>query len=180
MVSDLGYTLYMTSNRTFNPRHTYAKTVGSFIGRLATPIFQSHGFVSASVLLDWPQIVGPEFARFCEVEKLTFPYKQRQNGRLTVRASSAMAVAITYQEPLILEKINSYFGYQAVSKLVILQGPLRHKPEVKLEKKETPVPAEVMAQITEQVANIEDEVLRQSLVNLGVGVYKKNAIKIPN
>lgn len=127
--------------------------------------------------MDWPQIVGSDFARFCEVEKLTFPYKQRQNGRLTVRASSAMAVAITYQEPLILEKINSYFGYQAVSKLVILQGPLRHKPEVKLEKKEIPVPTEVMTEIAEQVADIEDEVLRQSLVNLGMSVYKKNAVK---
>lgn len=165
--------MYYKSNVS-NKNKRQAKTcrVGSLIADTITPICQQNGFIQARILLEWDYIVTPQFAQFCIPLKLTFPVQQRHNGSLLLKATSSMATEISYLEPLIISRINQYFGYQAISKLRVLQGPI---PQRSLLKKRPQKPLEpgVQASLQIYVQPVEDEDLRAALLSLGIGLYKK-------
>jgi hypothetical protein len=124
-------------------------------------------------LLEWEYIVTPQFAQFCTPLKVTFPLKQRNNGRLLLRATSSMATEISYLEPLILSRINQYFGYQAISKISLLQGPITKRLPKKPVRKLLSDAAQ--SSLETHVQPIEDDRLRAALLSLGMGICEKEA-----
>jgi hypothetical protein len=147
-------------------QHKTPRKLGPIVTRLTTPVCNRMGFAQAAILLDWPDIVGKQFANLCDIEKVSFPYKKRTDGRVHVRTSSAMAMELSYLEPLILEKINRYFGYQAVTKLTIHQGA-RKKREVKVQKAPSQPTQSVIQYVSKCVESVDDLALRDRLRNLG-------------
>lgn len=137
-----------------------------------TPICQQNGFIQARILLEWEYIVTSQFAQFCTPLKVTFPFKQRHNGNLLLQATSSMATELSYLEPLILSRINQYFGYQAISKIRLLQGPITRKanPQKQAPK---PLPQAVLSHLECNVQSIEDERLRTALLSLGMGIEQE-------
>ena len=166
------------TNRTYNQRSTkrFARTsrVGTLIIEAITPICQQNGFIQSRILLEWEYIVTPQFAQLCTPLKVTFPLKQRTNGRLLLRATSSMATEISYLEPHILSRINQYFGYQAISKISLQQGPISHSPLQK-KPKQKPLSQSEQTSLESQVQPIEDERLRTALLSLGVGISQDKA-----
>ena len=128
------------------------------------PICKRQGFVNASVILDWSKIVGNDFANLCGAMKVVFPFGKTSEGCLHVQTTSSMASVLTYQEPLILQKVNQYYGYQAITKLRIFhkstsiqkKNPKRKEDELKLE-----------ALPLEDFKEIPYDPLKQALANLG-------------
>lgn len=139
-----------------------------------TPICQQNGFIQARILLEWEYIVTPQFAQFCTPLKVTFPLKQRNNGRLLLRATSSMATEISYLEPLILSRINQYFGYQAISKISLLQGPIAKKT-ISRKPIPKPLPEAVQSRLENHVQSIKDDRLRAALLSLGMGISQQKA-----
>jgi len=146
--------------------------VGPLIVEAITPICQQNGFVQARILLEWEYIVTPQFAQFCIPLKVTFPLKQRNNGRLLLRATSSMATEISYLEPLILSRINQYFGYQAISKISLLQGPIAKKA-LSRKPPRNPLPEAIQTTLKNHVQSIEDDRLRAALLSLGMGISQQ-------
>jgi hypothetical protein len=163
---------YRKYNRGSVKRQARTCRVGPLIMDAITPICQQNGFVQARILLEWDYIVTPQFSQFCTPLKVTFPLKQRHNGRLLLRATSSMATEISYLEPLILSRINQYFGYQAISKIALLQGPITKRA---LHKRAIPKPLPEAEQIRlhNDVQPIKDERLRAALLSLGTGISQE-------
>ena len=93
-----------------------AKAVGSFLPRLTTKALQKYGFSTASVITDWPTIVGSEIARYAMPERLKWPRTAGQpdeegteaSGRrpgavLVLRVDAAKALDIQYRAAQIIE-----------------------------------------------------------------------------
>ena len=163
---------YRKYSRSSTKRLARTCRVGPLIVDAITPICQQNGFIQARILLEWEYIVTPQFAQFCTPLKVTFPLKQRHNGRLLLRATSSMATEIAYLEPHILNRINQYFGYQAISKISLLQGPISKKttPKKAIHK---PLPDAIQSSLEAQVQPIEDDRLRAALLSLGVGISQE-------
>jgi hypothetical protein len=149
--------------------------VGPLIIDAITPICQQNGFIQARILLEWEYIVTPQFAQFCTPLKVTFPSKQRNNGRLLLRTTSSMATELSYLEPHILNRINQYFGYQAISKINLLQGPVTQNASSK-KKVQKPLSDAVQSALNTQVQPIEDDRLRAALLSLGKGIAQVKVI----
>lgn len=97
--------------------------------RVSRPIFGKHGFVSGALVIDWPAIVGSAVAAHTLPLRIKFPPKERGDGVLEVKvASSAFATELQHLEPLIIERINGYFGWSAVARLKLRHGPLPQRP----------------------------------------------------
>lgn len=128
--------------------------------------FQKQGFAAASIILDWPIIVGAQFAHLCTPERIAFPPHKKREGRLYVLASSAVAAEIAYVESQIIDKINRYFGYPAVVKILV-----KHVTSQK--KQSRPRPRKYIAPelVASHVENIQDKQLQQALLDLGVGIF---------
>ena len=163
---------YGKYNKGSNKRTARTCRVGPLIVEAITPICQQNGFIQARILLEWEYIVTPQFAQFCTPLKVTFPLKQRTNGRLLLRATSSMATEISYLEPHILNRINQYFGYQAISKISLQQGPLNKKTTPK-KLANKPLSADAQSSLENQVQPIEDDRLRAALLSLGVGIFQE-------
>lgn len=81
-------------------------------------INRKRGFVGLGIINDWPTIVGSRLANKTLPEKLT------KNGTLRIRVDGPIATEIQHMEPQILDKVAVYFGYRAVHRLSIVQGPI--------------------------------------------------------
>lgn len=135
--------------------------------RVTRPVFGRHGFAGGSLVVDWPAIVGSAVASHTLPIGIRFPPKERNDGTLTVKVDSgAFALEMQHLEPLILERINGYFGWKAVARLKLRQGPL---PEAKPRSKAAPPPAApaAPAPALERLSQVEDPELRAVLERLG-------------
>ena len=107
----------------------------------AQNILGKNGFVETDIITNWPEIIGEQLAQFSFPQKIDFPKDKKNNGCLHLSVpSGAFAVEIKHKEKYILDKINTYFGYNAVSTLKIIQNNeltisdyyIKHKAPAKL------------------------------------------------
>ena len=103
------------------------QAIGANLSRIATPVLGKQGLGEAQLLQQWPAIVGEDLARHCWPVKLSFPRGQRRDGTLRLRVISALALEIQHREPVLLERINGYFGYRAVARLEIGRASCRER-----------------------------------------------------
>jgi hypothetical protein len=136
------------------------------VDRLTKPVFGKHGFVSGALIVDWASIVGSAVASYTLPLRIKFPPKERAEGTLVVKvASSAFAPELQHLEPLILQRINAHFGWQAVARLKLVHGPLPPKPPVR---PPPPQPApEAARKLEKTLAVVEDDDLKGALERLG-------------
>ncbi|WP_254432524.1 DUF721 domain-containing protein [Magnetospirillum sp. SS-4] len=134
--------------------------------RVTRPVFGKHGFAGGALVVDWPAIVGSAVASHTLPVRIRFPPKERVDGTLTVKVDSgAFALEVQHLEPLILERINGYFGWKAVARLKLAQGPL---PEPRKPRPAAPPPSAPPGPVLlEKLAGVEDPDLREALARLG-------------
>ena len=146
---------------------------------LAGQLLGPRGFTHMELLSSWDVIVGKDLAQYSLPQKLVFPQNERADGCLTIMVpAGAYAMEIKQNEAQIMAKINSFFGYPAVSKIKILQNGtpenflIKKKPIDKLKK--TVVSANEESYITELVKDIERDDLREAIERLAHAVYNEN------
>ena len=100
-------------------------TIGALTERIAKPALGKRGFAGGEILNHWPTIVGPELAAFAVPLQVKFPRGKNAGATLLLRISSGAAATMLHlKTPLILERVNRYFGYAAIDKVQAAQGPL--------------------------------------------------------
>ena len=88
---------------------------------------------------------------------------------LVLRCEGPAAIEIQHLAPQILERVNRFFGFQAVGRLAIRQAPVTRRERRKLA---TPDP-DAVKRIAASIPGIEDESLKDALARLGAAVSKK-------
>lgn len=153
------------------------ESLGNVFIPIMKGVLSTEDFVEADIMLHWVDIIGKEFAIFCN------PIKTRFNPKESVRTLyievpvGGFALEVRHKENYILEKINAYFGYKAVHKLNISQNMnmtpcyLQIKKEDKAEIRLDEAEEKYLAELTN---GIKDEKLRKILTNLGKSVILSN------
>ncbi len=79
-------------------------------------------------MAQWSAIVGDSVAAQCSPERMVWPkgrdkaQRHTEGATLTVRADHGTGLALSYETPAIIDRINGFFGYHAVAKVKIVQG----------------------------------------------------------
>ncbi|MDP7543179.1 MAG: DciA family protein [Alphaproteobacteria bacterium] len=144
--------------------------LGTMVSKVTMPLYRKRGFAEASILSDWPVIVGKRFAAVTLPEKLTFPKGEKQDGLLHVRVDGPLATELQHLEPQIVERINGYFGYHAVARLKLVQGPVPPLSKPAAAQPPPQADARTRRAISEMTTDIADEGLRTALADLGCAV----------
>lgn len=131
-----------------------------------------HGLTEGGLVTDWRAVVGEMIAERSVPLKLSFSGDERRDGTLHVRVAGALALELQHLEPQVLERINGYFGYRAVARLKILQGPIPGAVAVRRPRPAAPSP-EAEDAIGEMVAGVDDDDLRNALRGLGRSLHSK-------
>jgi hypothetical protein len=106
-------------------RRCTVRALAPEVQRVAHAALGRHSQAEAALLTAWPSIVGREIAGLCRPLRITFPTRShRRDGTLEVRVPSAQAVRLKHLEPLVVERVNAWFGYTAVAALRLHHAPL--------------------------------------------------------
>ena len=104
------------------PRGGRARSAGDILGKVGGPAFKRFGFVQSAVVSRWGEIVGERYAKVSSPESIRFPAGRKSGGVLTLLVEGAHAPLLQHLTPLIIERVNRFFGYEAVNRLVFRQG----------------------------------------------------------
>lgn len=97
-------------------------SLSSNIEDIAKKLLGQNGFVEISLLKDWHSIVGENLAQNSLPERIEYKKGERSNGTLVLSVTAgAFALEISHLTPIIIKKINTYFGYAAVQNIKIIQ-----------------------------------------------------------
>lgn len=136
--------------------------------RVTGPIRKKRGLAEAALISDWPDIIGAALAAECVPLRIARG-PDGTGGTLHIRVSGALALELQHMQPQVIERINGYFGYQAIARIALQQGPISaRKPAPR--KRATPPSDEDAAALAAQLDGIADEDLRRALEALGRGV----------
>ncbi|HLT77023.1 MAG TPA: DciA family protein [Ferrovibrio sp.] len=145
------------------------KALGLALGRLTRPVLKKRGAALADILSRWGDIAGPLLAQETQPERLIYAAGAGHGATLEIAVSPAFALEFQHLSPLIIEKVNGYFGYQAVAGLRLKQRPIQRPSESPPEPRPAtrPLTAEEQARLAELLRGVEDRSLRQALESLG-------------
>ena len=147
------------------PRRKF-RTISASVEKITKPIFGKRGFGEAAIVTDWPHIVGATLARHTVPEHISFPRSARTDGTLKLKIdSSALALELQHLTPQLIDKINTYFGYGAVGRIQIVQGPVPEQPPP--DKGQAPISQDARRKLDQRLAFVSDPDLKAALSALG-------------
>ena len=111
-----------TIKRQNDTRAKRARAVSDMLPDVGRAAFRRFGFVQSSVVSRWREIVGERYASVSSPESIRFPQGKRSGGVLTLVVEGAHAPMLQHVAPVIIDRVNRFFGYPAVERLSIRQG----------------------------------------------------------
>lgn len=164
-----------TGGRATQPaaRRNSSQRLSRLVPPLARKAFRARGFVNEEVVTRWPDIVGPELADHTQPLKLSFGRGERLNAALEVRVAPGFATRLQHDSPRVIDRINAYFGYRAVDRLSLRQGPVAPPARPQAPVPPPPLDAAGLARLDKMSAPVQDEKLRDLLRRWGADILAR-------
>ncbi|MBN8832363.1 MAG: DUF721 domain-containing protein [Sphingomonadales bacterium] len=150
------------------PRIGAPRAIADLMPDIGRAAFRKFGFIQSSVVTRWAEIVGQRYAQLTAPESIRFPQGRRSGGTLQLTVASGHAPMVQHILPEIIERVNRFFGYEAVAKVAMKQGhvvptePARRPPAPMLR----PIPQE----LGEGLREVSDPELRTVLESMARGL----------
>lgn len=153
-------------------RKPTAKPLSDLLPAVLAPSLQRHGLATSQLITRWRDIAGEELSAVTRVLRINWPRQRNDNGvmqnarsgaTLVLQVESAYALDAQHAAPQILERVNALYGWPAIAKLSLRQGPVMQDrmPEVKTRR-----PGDSSG----TVAGIKDDDLRAALARLKANI----------
>lgn len=154
----------VNAKRFQRPRGGGARAISDLMPDVGRAAFRRFGFVQSSVVTRWNEIVGEKYATISTPEAIRFSHGQKSNGMLELTVEGAHAPLMQHITPEIIDRVNRFFGYSAVSRVKIRQGQVAksHEPAVKAPPNLRPIPIE----LGENLRDIADPQLQAVLESM--------------
>jgi hypothetical protein len=150
-----------------------AKPLSVLLSDVFSDAYAKQGFAARELVTRWTQIIGPELSAHCEPLKMQWPRpvegQPPEPATLVLRVEGPMALEIQHASDVILQRINRFFGWSAVGRLALRQGPLSRRERPRASPPPDPVEVE---QIAQTLTSVEDAELRAALARLGASIKR--------
>lgn len=137
------------------------QAVGVAVSKLAGPIVRKRGGgILVRLKAEWTAIIGADWVA------VSWPSALGRDGVLKLRAASMAALELQHRAPLLIERINLFFGRPVVTRLALVQGPLPLNSPPNGSPPRSLAAGEADA-LDERLSRIADPALRAALARLG-------------
>ncbi|MFL2654953.1 MAG: DUF721 domain-containing protein [Alphaproteobacteria bacterium] len=151
-------------------RNKKLKAISAETERITSPIRKKRGLTEVAIISDWPKIIGNRLAQECLPLRIS-PGAGANNGTLYIQVSGVLALELQHMQTQVIERINGYFGYQAISRVILQQAPvINEKPKKKIKKELTKEDTTALDLLLDGVT---DNSLRKALRDLGQGILRQ-------
>ena len=155
------------------PGRLSAKPLSVLLGDVFSDVYAKQGFAARELVTRWAEIIGSDLSEHCEPLKMQWPRpvegQQIEPATLVLRVEGPMALEIQHASDVILQRVNRFFGWSAVGRLALRQGPLSRRDRPRPSR--APDAAEV-ARVAQTLSSIEDDDLRAALARLGASIKR--------
>lgn len=157
-------------------KKSYTRPLSDLIDACIGPALAAQGFSAADIVVGWDDIVGDVLAAHSEPIRIQWPHRpsgapadQRpEPATLHVRVEGAFALEFQYLIPVVIERVNTRYGWRCIGRVIIKQGPVKRIEPSKPQPEPDP---DSIAAAEHVVGEIEDQGLRTALVKLGAGIF---------
>lgn len=152
-----------------------AKSISDLMPEIGRAAFRRYGFIQSSVVSRWPEIVGERYAEVSLPESIRFPRGEKEGGTLHLLVSGAHSTLMQHITPEIIERVNRFFGYGAVSQVRFRQGVVNadNQKEKRIVPPRTLKPAPM--ELGDSLRDIGDPELNRVLESLASAVASKES-----
>jgi hypothetical protein len=151
---------------------SFARPLADLVRRTLADTFARQGFASTELVTHWNDIVGAEIAAHCEPLRIKWPRggdpDAPEPATLVLRVEGPTAIEIQHLSPIILERVNRFFGWRAVGRLSLRQAPLARRTAAPVRREPDPEAAARLA----ATLDVADEELRGALARLGAAIKR--------
>jgi hypothetical protein len=149
-------------------RSRRARAVSDLLPKAGGAAFRRFGFVQSAIVSRWREIVGVRYAAVTSPESIRFPPGKKSRGVLTLVVEGAHAPMMQHVSPVIMERVNLFFGYPAVDRIAIRQGIVQ--AEKARPRPAPPPPGPIPAELGDSLREVSDPELRACLESLARGL----------
>lgn len=156
--------------------HWKTKTnhLGDLMSSVLEDVVARRSGMTIDLIAAWGEIAGPNYTGFTRAEKITWPRQISdldpfQPGTLIVACDPAKAIFFQHETSQILERLNLFFGFEAIGKIKIVQKPVI-VPTKTIRKVPDRLDEPSEAKLSKMMSHIEDDELRQKLEKFGRAV----------
>jgi hypothetical protein len=141
--------------------------------KLMRPLLGKRGLGEGDIAFHWESIVGGSFmARNSAPERIVFPKGSRTGGILHLRVpNGALAMELQHLKPLVMQRVNSFYGYPAIADVRIHQRPLPPRPVRPGDP--PPLAEEERKTLDTKLKDIETPRLKAALAGLGEAMTRR-------
>lgn len=155
---------------TERPRGGPARAIADLVPAIGGAAFRKFGFIQASLVTRWRDIVGDRLADVTEPAMIRFPVGQKAGGTLHLIISGAHAPMLLHVEPDLIAAVNRFFGYAAIARVRMTQGQVAPAPRpVQPVAIARPLPPE----LGDSLRTVADPELRTVLERMAAGLAAK-------
>src|SRR5256885_8853345 len=151
-----------------------AKPLSVLLSDVFSDAYAKQGFAARELVTRWAEIAGKEVAAHSEPLKIQWPRpvegQPQEPATLVLRVEGPMALEIQHSSDVILQRVNRFFGWNAVGRLALRQAPLARR-----ERRTRPdaPDAKAVAEVESTLSAVEDEQLRAALARLRGSIKRK-------
>ena len=147
-------------NKNNNKTHTFIQGLRPFSSSIPKNLkkhLRKGGYNYSNIIDNWTRMVNKKISEVCYPVKIKMG-KDMRNGNLVLNVIHGKEMEIEYEKSEIIDKINSFFGYNCISQvtLKIVQDKIKSKSKVFPKIKN-------LTKIDEKMEKIEDNELKSSL-----------------
>ena len=92
------------------------RSFGSALPRGVKGILKKNGYNYSEIISKWNLLVGKDISDYCYPKSIKMS-RENKNGALVLLAERGNEINVEYSKKDIINKINSYFGYQLISEI---------------------------------------------------------------
>ncbi|MCB4770545.1 DciA family protein [Ancylobacter sp. Lp-2] len=157
------------------PPRSHPKPLADLIDATIAASCKQRGLASVEIVTRWADIIGDDLARRAQPIKLAWPSRpeSEEPGVLHVRVEGGYAIELQHLAPVVIERVNRYFGWRCIGRLSLKQGPV---PSLARPRRRPEEPgAEECARIGARIGRFggfEDPALAAALARLGALVAR--------
>ena len=133
-------------------------------------ILKKGGYNYSSIIKNWSSLVGKKISTVCYPKSIKTG-KELKNGILFLNVSHGDQLLVEYNKKDIIDKINTFFGYQFVKeiRLVLIREKIEMTRRQDLDKNQ-------ISKYHKKIENIENSQLKEKLESL-IGVSERKKFK---
>lgn len=153
--------------------------VADLVSKLLNPVIERRAGMTTDLVASWEEIVGEHHGTKSRPEKLNWPRQASDDdpfepATLVIACEGGHALFLQHDSTTLIERVNTYFGFNAVARIKLVQKPLAKRDQARKLAKSN-LPEQKKLDLEALLEDVSDPTLKAALERLGRGVFSKHS-----